>query len=141
MKTLTATLYFIVLSTTLWAHDGHDHDGPSSFQPKKGGVVKSTEDINIETITQKDRVNIYLFDNDGKKKTQDSFEINAQIQLPKQNKKETVKLKTILEEGKFCHFELEGHPKKVHRYTLHLTVKDKKENHTDKLSFTIEPTK
>lgn len=144
MNTVTKKIAIALLSAfigaTALAHEGHDHDGPSSFQPQKGGVVKSNETLNIEVVNKDTKLEIYTFDNDGKPKDLAAFELKAGMKLPKSKKVEKLKLEPIFDskDGTLSHYEINNKPKNTHRYTLVLEVKAAKESHSDKLEFTIE---
>lgn len=140
-NTFTSIVLCTLLSTVTFAHEGHDHDAPSTFQPKKGGIVKSTESINVEAVTKDNSVELYFFDNEGNIKPKDSFEVSAESQLPKTKKKSKVNLEEVKNAEQFSHYAITGGPKKVHRYSLILKIKDKHEDHSDRITFNIEPKK
>ncbi len=135
-------LVIVIISTALFcapvlAHEGHDHDGPSDFQPQKGGIVKSVEEINIEVVDKGAKIEIYFYDHDGKQKSADSFQATAEAKLPKGKKTEKLTMTPIAD-----HFEITyAAPKGAHRYSLVLNIKDTKEAHSDKVTFTIETKK
>jgi hypothetical protein len=128
----------LLVSTPILAHEGHDHDGPSSFQPKNGGVVKSTEEVNVEVVTKDQNLEIYFYDNAGNPFDLTKLQFKAEAQLPKSKKKTAIALeqKATFQEAKFD-------AKGAHRYTLilHLTLKEENAVHKDTLKFTIEPKK
>lgn len=140
MKLLTITLFAALFSITTFAHEDHDHDGPSAFQPLKGGVVKSTETVNIEVVNKDTKLEIYAFDNEGKVKESGTYELKASMKLPKTKKVEKLTLEPVndAKTSKLSHYEINSKPKNTHRYTLILEVKDGKEDHADKVEFTIE---
>lgn len=140
MKLLLIGLFAALFATTTFAHEGHDHDGPSSFQPLKGGVVKSTEYINIEVVNKDTKLEIYAFDNEGKVKESASYNLKASMKLPKNKKIEKLTLEPVSDTKTsiFSHYEINSKPKNTHRYTLILEVKDANEHHSDKIEFTIE---
>lgn len=129
----------VFLSLSGHAHEGHDHDGPSSFQPQNGGIVKSTEEINVEVVTKDSFVKLYFYDMEGKIKPKESFGVTAEAQVPKSKKKTKLVLTERNEGDKFDHYEISDGPKNVHRYTLALQLKEHSGGHNDKLTFTIEP--
>jgi hypothetical protein len=130
----------IAIVSTALAHDDHDHDGPSSFQPQKGGVVKSTEYVNIEVVNKDTNLEIYAYDMEGKIKDNGTYNLKAGMKLPKSKKVEKLKLDSITDSssGKFSHYQISNKPKNTHRYSLVLEIKDSKEAHADKVEFTIE---
>jgi hypothetical protein len=134
---ILATLF----AFSLRAHEGHDHDGPSTFQPKKGGVVKSNERINVEAVTKEGIVELYFFDNDGNVKPKDTFTVTADFQLPKSKKKTKLNLEEKTNGDQFSHWVISDGPKKVHRYSLILKIKDSQQDHPDRITFNIEPKK
>lgn len=144
--TFTATLTALLLSLVSivsYAHDGHDHDGPSLFQPQKGGVVKSVEEINVEVVTKDSKTEIYFYDNDGKIKEAGSFQASAEAKLPRSKTVEKLTLHPITDASTkaVTHYEINYDPKGTHRYTLVLNIKELKHKHSDKLQFTIETKK
>lgn len=140
IRTLTIAIVSILIAATALAHDGHDHDGPSSFQPLKGGIVKSNESMNIEMVNKDTKLEIYVYDIEGKAKDTAAYTLSAGMKLPKSKKVEKLKLDNITDSatGKFSHYEVNSKPKGTHRYTLVLDVRDVKESHGDRIEFTIE---
>lgn len=116
------------------AHEGHDHDAPKNIQAPKGGVIKAMEETMVEVVTKGKDLKIYLYDKDLKPQEVAAFKVRAQAELPRGKKTENVVLSA---KGTF--YEATYDAKGSHRYTLVLFVTDPKENHEDKLSFTIEP--
>lgn len=140
MKNTFAKLMMSLLLTFpmgLLAHEGHDHDGPTSVQAPKGGVIKSLEQTHVEVVTKgKTDVKIYLYDKDLKPQDVAVYKVTAEAMLPKSKKKEPVVLV-----AKGTYFEANFDAKGAHRYTLILKVADPKTGHYDSLNFTVEPRK
>ena len=138
MKLLSTlfTIFGILLLTPSigLTHEGHDHDGPSQFQPLKGGIVKSVETANIEVVSKDKKLEIFLFDNEGTPLDVTKFSLTAETKLPKAKKAKSLEL-TALPNSFEASFDAKG----VHRYTLILSVKNNLATHGDKLRFTIEP--
>jgi uncharacterized protein YxeA len=118
------------------AHEGHNHDSPKGLVAPKGGAIKSLEETNIEVLSKGNDLKIYLYDAESKEKSTAGFVITATAELPRNRKKQEVIL-TAKENS----FEATYDAKGSHRYTLHLSVKDPKTGHNDKLQFIIEPHK
>lgn len=126
----------LVLSIQAMPHEGHDHDGPSTLQPLKGGVIKSLESSAVEVVSKGKELEIYFFDKDGKPEEASKFKVTAYAQLPRTKKKEKVPL---VPKEKWLEGTYDG--KGTHRYTLILEIKPPNEDHADKVNFTIEPKK
>lgn len=139
-KKLTMALLTTLIVSTAAAHDDHDHDGPSLFQPQKGGIVKSTETLNLEVVNKDIKLEIYIYNNEGKIKESDTYELKAGMKLPKHKKVDILNLEAVNDSktNKFSHYEIKNKPKSTHRYTLILDVKEAKADHGDKIEFTIE---
>lgn len=138
MKKLIPALLVLLAMTvrTAQAHEGHDHDGPTTLQAPKGGVIKALEETRVEVTSKGKQLKIYLYDKNLKPQPISGFKVTAQAQLPRSKKVEDLRLLP-----KENHFEAEYDAKGLHRYTLLLSVDDPKTGHKDQLSFTIEPRK
>lgn len=138
MKTILATAALAFL-TAPWAdaHEGHDHDAPTTIQAPKGGVVKSLEKTHVELVTKGNSVTLHLYDKELKPVAGvEDYKVSAQAELPRKKGSQEVKLTR-----KGSSFEGSFDAKGSHRYTLVVAVKDPKTGHDDKLRFTVEPRK
>ena len=137
MRNLAIVLAFWAFSSAaLVAHEGHEHDAPTTIKAPKGGVVKSLDASRVEVVTKGKNIKIYLYDQDMKPATAGEFSIVAQAELPRSKKVEEIKL-----EPKDSFFEGNYDAKGVHRYKLKLEVTHSKTGQTDKLTFNVEPRK
>lgn len=131
MKVLLLALF---ISASALAHEGHDHDAPTSIKAPKGGVIKSLEETRVEVVSKGKDLKVFLYDKGLKPKSTKGFTLKASAELPRSKKVEEVKL-----EAKDTSFEGSYDAKGIHRYTLKLVVTDPTTGHNDALSFTIEP--
>lgn len=137
MRNLAKALAFLAFSSTaLMAHEGKDHDAPTTIKAPKGGVVKSLDASRVEVVAKGKSIKIYLYDRDMKPAAPGEFNVVAQAELPRSKKVEEIKL-----EPKDSFFEGSYDAKGVHRYKLKLEVTHSKTSQTDKLTFNVEPRK
>lgn len=138
MKKMTVTLFAILAlhSTTLFAHEGHNHDGPVSVQAPKGGVIKAIDENYIEVVVKKQNLKIYFYDKELKPAEVAPFKVKAIAEMPRTKKRDEI---TLVAQAHS--FEAQYDAKNIHRYTLLLEVKHPGEDHVDKIKFTIEPKK
>lgn len=131
------TLVVSALSVNnLSAHQGHDHDAPTTLKAPKGGVIKALDESRVEVVSKKNDIRIYVYDKDLKPAKASRFKIIAKAELPRTKKSEKINLVE-----KDFSFEGSYDAKRVHRYTLLLVVTDSKTDLTVDLTFTIEPRK
>lgn len=135
MKQLIMTILFLFVPS-LQAHEGHDHDAPTTLQAQKGGVIKALEETRIEVTSKGKSLKIYVYDKNLKPQSLAGFKVSAQALAPRSKKTDEIPLV-----AKESHYEAEYDAKGLHRYTLLLSINDPKTGHDDKLSFTIEPRK
>ncbi len=137
MRNLVIALALLAFSSSaLMAHEGHDHDAPTTIKAPKGGVVKSLDASRVEVVAKGKSIKIYLYDRDMKPATAGEFSVVAQAELPRSKKVEEIKL-----EPNDAFFEGAYDAKGVHRYKLKLEVTHSKTGETDKLTFNVEPRK
>lgn len=120
---------------SLHAHEGHDHDAPINLQAKKGGQIKSLENVNIEVLAKGKDLKVYVFNKEMRPEKLEGFEIKAFAELPRSKDKPKALVLTPVEDHLAASFDA----KSAHRYTLTIEVKDPTEDHADSLKFTIEP--
>lgn len=131
---LLVTVFLSVMpATPAWSHEG-DHGAPGVVQAPKGGDIKAIEDAYIEVLSQKDGIKIYFYSHDMKPITNlKQFTVTAEAQLPRDKQMTPLALK---ESGGVLSTSFD--PKRAHRFTLVLKVKDANHDHADRLNFTIE---
>lgn len=136
MKKLT----FLVLIMSLMAltkglaHEGHDHDAPTTIKPVKGGLVKALDEARIELVAKGNEFKIYFFDQEMKPLKLEQFKVMAAAEIPRKKIKESIAL-TAVDSALTGHFDARG----SHRYTLKLKVTDLSLKRDYDLSFTLEP--
>ncbi len=124
------------LATMGFAHEGHNHDAPTTIKPMKGGVVKALDEAKIEVVSKGKNVKIFVFDKEMKPASSARFTIVAKTLLPRAKKEEDLALV-----AKDSFFEAEYDAKGSHRYTLKLSITDANTKRTDQMTFNIEPRK
>ena len=120
----------VLLSISVVAHEGHDHDGPALVQAPRGGIIKSNETHHIEVVAKGKDIRVYLYTKDLKPADLSKETISAQVELPRTKKVEPITL-TPKGDHYFANYDAKG----AHRYTLAIVFGD----HKDKINFTIEP--
>ncbi len=136
MKNVTLTLLALLASLPAMAHQGHDHDAPTTLKAPKGGIIKALDESRVEVVSRGKDLKVYVYDAAMKPASAADFKIAASAELPRTKKEETVPLW-----ARKNHFEGSYDAKGAHRYTLKLKVTHAKTGHTDPLTFTIEPRK
>jgi hypothetical protein len=126
----------LIVSVSSFAHEGHDHDAPTTLKAPKGGVIKALDEASVEVVYKGKNIKVYVYDKDTKPANASRFQIEAKTLLPKAKKEESLIL-----QAKDTFFEAEYDAKGKHRYSLKLNVTDSKTGRTDPLTFTIEPRK
>lgn len=134
-------IIMVSIATGFWslnsvAHEGHNHDAPTTLKAPKGGVIKALDESRIEVVSKGKDVKIYLYDKEMNPTKASDYEIIALAELPRSKKEESLPLAP-----KDTYFEGSYDAKGSHRYTLKLAVTDSKTNRTDNLTFTVEPRK
>jgi hypothetical protein len=119
-----------------FAHEGHNHDAPTTIKAPKGGMIKALDESRVEVLSKGSNLKIYLYDKDMKPAASGDFKITAKAVIPRSKKTEDIKL-----EAKDVFYEGIYDAKGLHRYTLKLEVTHSKLGHTDDLTFNIEPRK
>lgn len=126
----------LMISGFTFAHEGHDHDAPTTIKPMKGGVVKALDEAKIEVVAKGKNVKVFVFDKEMKPAPANRFTIVAKTLLPRAKKEEDLALV-----AKDSFFEAEYDAKGSHRYTLKLSITDANTKRTDQMTFNIEPRK
>ena len=135
-KNLLLAIGITVFGFGISAHEGEDHDAPSMVQAPKGGTIKSLEQTHVEVLVKGKDIKIYLYDKELKPQSVNGYVVSAKVQMPRSKKSEAIVL-TARDQSFEASFDAKG----MHRYTLHLAVKDPKTGHDDKLKYNIEPKK
>lgn len=134
MKYLLIAL--ILATVPALAHEGHNHDAPTTIQAPKGGVVKALDEARLEVVAKGKDIKIYVYDKGMKPREAAELKIAATAELPRNKKIDTINF-----EAKGNQFEGTYDAKGAHRFALKLSVTDSKTGRTDNLSFNIEPRK
>lgn len=135
MKILTQVILAVLwISMSAFAHEGHDHDGPTTIQAPKGGVIKALDEARVEVVSKGKDIKIYFYNKDMSPAKVSDFKVVAKAELPRAKKMDIILL-TPYEN----HFEAAYDAKGSHRYSLRLEITDPRVDHLYKLSFTIEP--
>lgn len=120
----------ICISTSAWAHEGHDH-GPGSVQAPKGGVIRSLETVHLELLTKGHEIKIYLYDTELKAGDVTKYPASLQVALPRK------KLEDLKISAQGDHWLASFDAKNAHRFDLVLAIKQG--GHDDKVKWTVEP--
>lgn len=131
MKVLGLSVLVFIVGLVSQAHEG-EH-GPSSFQPQKGGVVRSLETVHLELIMENTDIKIYAFEMDGKPSLVTKYPASIKIERPRA-KAEAVKMTPM---GN--HWLASFDPKGAHRITVFFEIEQA--GHKDTVKWTIEPKK
>jgi len=123
LATLTA------ISLSAFAGSEHDHGAPT-FQPPKGGVLKSTDSAHFELVKGAQGVSIYAYDKEGKALAAKGFTLTAELELPRKKATPVTLVK------KESHWEANINAQGAHRYSLKVMIDDGKEK--DHVKFTVE---
>lgn len=136
MKKVLLTALMLLLPSIVQAHQGHDHDAPTTMKAPRGGIIKALDESRVEVVSKGNDLKVYVYDAALKPAKAADFKIVATAELPRSKKEELVKL-----DARETYFEGTYDAKGLHRYTLKLSVTHAKTGHTDPLTFTIEPRK
>lgn len=137
MKTITLKIMIVSLICFgfSYAHEGHDHADVDVIEAPNGGVLKSLKNKEyVEVVSDKASVKIYFYDKNVKPESIEKFKVEADVELPKNKKKNKMVLRS-----KDTFFEFDFDQKGIHRFTLSLKIKSKESNADEKLTFNIEP--
>lgn len=113
------------------AHEGHDKT-PGALAAPHGGIIKGTEHIYLELVTESGGVKIYPLDHDTKAIPVADVKLEGKMSVPRKNKAEAV---TFAVDGD--HFVAKVDAKGAHRYDLDVTVTHG--GKPEKLKFSVEP--
>ncbi len=127
-----ATILFCLSSIQAQAHEGHDH-GAKLSQAPKGGIMRELETVNLELLSKGMTIKIYIYDKNMKPEDVAKFPVSATVTLPRK----TAESVPLVAKGD--HWETEYNPKKAHRFTFILSIKQG--GHDDNVKFTVEPKK
>ena len=129
MKVFISVLTAFLVSSPVFAHEGHGHEGMP--EAPHGGVIKEGKTLNLELTAQGAEIAIYPLSKDGKALKASDVVLTASAQAPKKSKS-MVSLKL---EGD--HFKGTVKDAGSYRYELQteVTYKGKKES----IKFQVEP--
>ncbi len=82
----------VLVSTSSFAHEGHDH-APGTIKSNHGGVVRAGKFINLEYVVTNNEVKLFPLSHDGKDLTSIEVKLSATTKLPK-GKSEVVKVES-----------------------------------------------
>lgn len=135
--TFSLLILLVSLSTPLiFAHEGHNHDAPTTIKAPKGGTVKELDEAIIELIYKGKDIKIYFYDKSLKPLANERFQIKAMAIHPRTKKEDPITF-SITD----AHYHGIYDAKGIHRYSLKLNVLDKNLNVSVDVTFTIEPRK
>jgi hypothetical protein len=107
----------------------HDHGAPT-FQPPKGGILRSTAYGHFELVKKDSTLNFYHYDDQGKTLPTAGIKLAGSLELPK---KKTLPL-SVSDKG--THWEAALGEQKAHRTTVKLKIT--KGTEVDDVKFTVE---
>ena len=86
MKKLFASIlmygFFGLGSPSLFAHEGHD-ETPGQLRSQFGGVVKGGKQLNIELVTEGNKINVYPLAHGSEMINPVELKVNASAKAPK----------------------------------------------------------
>ncbi len=122
-------IILVVVGISVAAHEGHDHGAPT-FQPPKGGILKTSLFGHFELVKKKDLVSLYLYSTDGKPLPTKGLTLKSELELPRK------KSSPIDLTDKGTHWETQVQSHGTHRYSLKINIHNGKEK--DYVTFTVE---
>jgi hypothetical protein len=129
LKTLLVCFAISMTASLAMAGADHDHGAPT-FQPPKGGILKSTAHLHYELVENQGIASLYVYNQEGKAQPTKGIKITAELELPRK------KSSPISFEDKSTHWETKVNSQGAHRYTLKVHIDDGKDK--DYVKFTIE---
>lgn len=131
MKSLNTLIMTLITAVSLSAFAGAEHDhGAPTFQPPKGGILKSTHETHFELVKKDKSVTIYAYDKDGKALPTKGFKLTAELEIPRK------KSAPLALTNKDTHWEASVDAASAHRYSIKVNIDDGKEK--DHVKFTVE---
>lgn len=131
MKTLKLLAFTVITAFALAAFAGAEHDhGAPTFQPPKGGILKSTHSAHFELVKGAKGISLYAYDKAGKGLPTKGLTLSAELEIPRQ------KATPVTLTNKETHWEANVDAKNAHRFTLKVNIIDGKEK--DYVKFTVE---
>lgn len=115
---------------TAFAHEGHNKT-PGSIAAPHGGVIKGTNQLYIELVSDASGIKLYPLTHDLTAISTNDVKLVASSQVPKK-KKENVKLSQVGD-----HYEAIVDAKGAYHYSFSLEVSYKSK--TEKVLFQVEP--
>lgn len=132
MKRMICTaLMAMGLSQAGFAHEGHDKT-PGAKTAPHGGVIKGTDQLYLELVSEGDHIKIYPLTHDSAPIAVKQVALQGTASFPKSKKSNAVKFSASED-----HFSAKVDAKGSYRYTLEvvLTYQGKRE----KVKFQVEP--
>ena len=123
------TLGLVFSVSVVTASPDHDHGAPT-FQPPKGGFLKSSHDNHFELVRKDKTVFLYAYTHDGKPELTKEFKLTTELEIPR---KKTVAFEWA---DKGTHWESAIDGQGAHRMTLKIKILKGKEK--DSVKFTLE---
>lgn len=123
------TLGLVFVASVSNASGDHDHGAPT-FQPPKGGFLKSSHNNHFELVNKDKTVFLYAYTQDGKPLPTTDFKLTTDLEIPR--KKATPFVWT----DKGTHWESAIDDQGAHRVTLKIKILKGKEK--DSVKFTLE---
>lgn len=136
-KFYALTITCLLISTTSFAHDGHDH-GTGQVQATKGGVIQKAGKLFVEIVGTKKEIKVYPLKEAGadskvlKAVPLSEVKLSAAYKLPKQASAKEI----VLTQSK-DHFLGNVDAGKFHRYEV--IIKIESGTMKDEISYQIEP--
>ena len=130
MKILILILATFTLQWS-FAHGVHDS---GEVKPQKGGILKSLETIHVELVQLDNELRVYVFDKskDPKIIPTGKHPVSAIIKLPKNKKKEKIKL---IDKKKYWSYTYTKQGLRPYKFVFSI----EQGGHKDNLAFTVKP--
>ena len=85
MKKLILTLALTLIASSGIASPDHDHGAPT-FQPRKGGVLKSAHENHFEMVRKGETISLYVYNEKGDSLPTENFKLSTSLEVPKKGK-------------------------------------------------------
>lgn len=126
-------IFLIVVfgSLSAFSHEGHDKT-PGALAAPHGGMVKGTDHIYLEVVSNQNEIKAYPLDHDMKPVPVADVKLDGKMLIPRKNKSEAVKFTAQAD-----YFSAKVDSKGAHRYDLDVTITHG--GKAEKLKFSVEP--
>lgn len=134
---LLVSLSALIISLTVFAHEGHDH-GSGQVQPTKGGVIQKAGNMYFEIVGSKNEIKVYPMKESGlesktlKPVSLNEVKINATYKLPRGKASTSITFNKMND-----HFVGKVSAESAHRYEVVLKVESG--SLKDEITYQIEP--